>query len=130
MAILFVRVCSFASYQYACNSNMCDMLGVFFFLTVGSTIFFSPVSGVLQACMGMLRLVRAFTGREKIIKFDGCYHGHADGFLVQAGSGVATLGLPDSPGEIWRRLLSDSARIWHLQWCAIFPVSCWLANYN
>ncbi|CAN0106484.1 unnamed protein product [Pylaiella littoralis] len=51
-----------------------------------------------EACMGMLRLVRAFTGREKIVKFDGCYHGHADGFLVQAGSGVATLGLPDSPG--------------------------------
>lgn len=48
--------------------------------------------------MGMLRLVRAFTGREKIIKFEGCYHGHADSFLVQAGSGVATLGLPDSPG--------------------------------
>eukprot|EP00752_Nemacystus_decipiens_P006015 g5432.t1 len=51
-----------------------------------------------EACMGMLRLVRAFTKREKILKFDGCYHGHADGFLVQAGSGVATLGLPDSPG--------------------------------
>jgi glutamate-1-semialdehyde 2,1-aminomutase len=51
-----------------------------------------------EACMGMLRLVRAYTGREKVIKFDGCYHGHADGFLVQAGSGVATLGLPDSPG--------------------------------
>jgi len=51
-----------------------------------------------EACMGMLRLVRAFTDREKVIKFNGCYHGHADGFLVQAGSGVATLGLPDSPG--------------------------------
>ncbi|KAG5179083.1 glutamate-1-semialdehyde 2,1-aminomutase, putative chloroplast precursor [Tribonema minus] len=51
-----------------------------------------------EACMGMLRLVRAFTGKEKIIKFNGCYHGHADGFLVQAGSGIATLGLPDSPG--------------------------------
>ncbi|CBJ27347.1 glutamate-1-semialdehyde 2,1-aminomutase, putative chloroplast precursor [Ectocarpus siliculosus] len=51
-----------------------------------------------EACMGMLRLVRAYTKREKIVKFDGCYHGHADGFLVQAGSGVATLGLPDSPG--------------------------------
>jgi len=51
-----------------------------------------------EACMGMLRLVRAFTKRETIIKFDGCYHGHADSFLVQAGSGVATLGLPDSPG--------------------------------
>jgi glutamate-1-semialdehyde 2,1-aminomutase len=51
-----------------------------------------------EACMGMLRLVRAYTNREKVIKFNGCYHGHADGFLVQAGSGVATLGLPDSPG--------------------------------
>jgi len=51
-----------------------------------------------EACMGMLRLVRAFTEREKIIKFEGCYHGHGDAFLVQAGSGVATLGLPDSPG--------------------------------
>jgi glutamate-1-semialdehyde 2,1-aminomutase len=51
-----------------------------------------------EACMGMIRLVRAHTGREKVIKFDGCYHGHADSFLVQAGSGVATLGLPDSPG--------------------------------
>jgi len=51
-----------------------------------------------EACMGMIRLVRAFTDREKIIKFEGCYHGHADSFLVQAGSGVATLGLPDSPG--------------------------------
>jgi glutamate-1-semialdehyde 2,1-aminomutase len=43
-------------------------------------------------------LMRAFTGRDKIIKFEGCYHGHADMFLVKAGSGVATLGLPDSPG--------------------------------
>lgn len=51
-----------------------------------------------EACMGMLRLVRAYTKRDTIIKFDGCYHGHADSFLVQAGSGVATLGLPDSPG--------------------------------
>uniref|UniRef100_A0A7S3K027 glutamate-1-semialdehyde 2,1-aminomutase n=1 Tax=Aureoumbra lagunensis TaxID=44058 RepID=A0A7S3K027_9STRA len=51
-----------------------------------------------EACMGMLRLVRAYTKRDNIIKFEGCYHGHADSFLVQAGSGVATLGLPDSPG--------------------------------
>merc|ERR1719223_874262 len=51
-----------------------------------------------EACMGMIRLVRAYTNREKVIKFEGCYHGHADAFLVQAGSGVATLGLPDSPG--------------------------------
>jgi glutamate-1-semialdehyde 2,1-aminomutase len=56
------------------------------------------VNSGTEACMGMLRLVRAYTGREKIIKFEGCYHGHADMFLVKAGSGVATLGLPDSPG--------------------------------
>ena len=48
--------------------------------------------------MSVLRLMRAFTGREKIIKFEGCYHGHGDSFLSKAGSGVATLGLPDSPG--------------------------------
>jgi glutamate-1-semialdehyde 2,1-aminomutase len=48
--------------------------------------------------MTALRLARAFTNRNKIIKFEGCYHGHADLLLVQAGSGVATLGLPDSPG--------------------------------
>merc|ERR1712151_1352160 len=47
---------------------------------------------------GMIRLVRAYTKRNTVIKFEGCYHGHADPFLVQAGSGVATLGLPDSPG--------------------------------
>jgi len=56
------------------------------------------VSSGTEACMSVLRLMRAFTGRDKIIKFEGCYHGHADMFLVQAGSGVATLGLPDSPG--------------------------------
>lgn len=48
--------------------------------------------------MSALRLARAFTEKDKIIKFKGCYHGHADMLLVQAGSGVATLGLPDSPG--------------------------------
>jgi len=51
-----------------------------------------------EACMGVLRLMRAYTKREKVIKFEGCYHGHADSFLVAAGSGVITLGLPDSPG--------------------------------
>lgn len=56
------------------------------------------VNSGTEACMAALRLARAFTGREKIIKFQGCYHGHADMLLVQAGSGVATLGLPDSPG--------------------------------
>ena len=56
------------------------------------------VNSGTEACMSVLRLMRAYTGREKIIQFEGCYHGHADMFLVKAGSGVATLGLPDSPG--------------------------------
>ena len=56
------------------------------------------VSSGTEATMSALRLARAFTGRETIVKFAGCYHGHADFLLVQAGSGVATLGLPDSPG--------------------------------
>ncbi len=56
------------------------------------------VNSGTEACMAVLRLMRAFTGREKVIKFEGCYHGHADMFLVKAGSGIATLGLPDSPG--------------------------------
>ncbi|CAN5152707.1 glutamate-1-semialdehyde 2,1-aminomutase [soil metagenome] len=56
------------------------------------------VSSGTEATMSALRLARAFTERSKIVKFTGCYHGHADLLLVQAGSGVATLGLPDSPG--------------------------------
>jgi glutamate-1-semialdehyde 2,1-aminomutase len=56
------------------------------------------VNSGTEATMSALRLARAFTGRNKIVKFEGCYHGHADMLLVQAGSGVATLGLPDSPG--------------------------------
>jgi len=51
-----------------------------------------------EASMAALRLARAFTNRSMVLKFEGCYHGHGDSFLVKAGSGVATLGLPDSPG--------------------------------
>ncbi len=56
------------------------------------------VSSGTEATMSAIRLARAHTGRDAILKFDGCYHGHADSFLVRAGSGVATLALPDSPG--------------------------------
>src|SRR4029453_10706889 len=56
------------------------------------------VNSGTEATMSAIRLARAFTGRFKILKFDGCYHGHSDGLLVKAGSGVATLGLPESPG--------------------------------
>jgi glutamate-1-semialdehyde 2,1-aminomutase len=56
------------------------------------------VNSGTEASMSAIRLARAYTQRTRIVKFDGCYHGHADGLLVKAGSGVATLGLPDSPG--------------------------------
>ncbi len=56
------------------------------------------VSSGTEAAMSAIRLARGYTGREKIIKFDGCYHGHADSLLVKAGSGVATLGIPGNPG--------------------------------
>jgi len=56
------------------------------------------VSSGTEAAMSAARVARAFTGRDKIVKFAGCYHGHADGFLVKAGSGATTLGVPTSPG--------------------------------
>jgi glutamate-1-semialdehyde 2,1-aminomutase len=56
------------------------------------------VNSGTEATMSALRLARGATGRDKVVKFEGCYHGHADSLLVKAGSGVATLGLPDSPG--------------------------------
>jgi glutamate-1-semialdehyde 2,1-aminomutase len=56
------------------------------------------VNSGTEAAMAAIRVARGHTGRERIIKFDGCYHGHGDSLLVKAGSGVATLGLPDSPG--------------------------------
>jgi glutamate-1-semialdehyde 2,1-aminomutase len=63
------------------------------------------VSSGTEAAMSALRAARAFTGRDAIVKLAGCYHGHSDALLVQAGSGVATLGLPDSPGvpAAWTR---------------------------
>ncbi len=66
--------------------------------TVPSIEMIRFVNSGTEATMSALRLARAYTGRDKIVKFAGCYHGHADMLLVQAGSGVATLGLPDSPG--------------------------------
>ena len=56
------------------------------------------VSSGTEATMSALRLARGVTGRNIILKFEGCYHGHGDSLLIKAGSGVATLGLPDSPG--------------------------------
>lgn len=56
------------------------------------------VNSGTEACMSAVRLARGFTGRDKIIKFSGCYHGHSDSFLIQAGSGAVTFGSPNSPG--------------------------------
>jgi glutamate-1-semialdehyde 2,1-aminomutase len=56
------------------------------------------VNSGTEACMSAIRVARAFTNREKFIKFEGCYHGHSDAFLIKAGSGAITLGVPNSPG--------------------------------
>ena len=56
------------------------------------------VNSGTEACMSAVRLARGFTGKEKLIKFSGCYHGHADPFLIEAGSGAVTFGTPNSPG--------------------------------
>ena len=56
------------------------------------------VNSGTEACMSAIRLARAYTGNEKFIKFEGCYHGHADQFLIKAGSGLSTIGVPNSPG--------------------------------
>ena len=56
------------------------------------------VNSGTEAAMSAVRLARGATGRDAIIKFAGCYHGHADSFLIKAGSGALTLGVPDSPG--------------------------------
>ena len=67
------------------------------------------VNSGTEATMSAIRLARGYTNRDKIIKFDGCYHGHVDSLLIKAGSGVSTFGLPDSPGipsELARKTLS------------------------
>ena len=71
------------------------------------------VNSGTEACMSAVRLARGFTNRDKIIKFSGCYHGHSDSFLIQAGSGASTFGVPNSPG-ITKATASDTL----------------LANYN
>jgi len=65
------------------------------------------VNSGTEATMSAVRLARGYTGRDKIIKFEGCYHGHFDSFLIKAGSGIATLGLPDSPG-VTKSIASDT----------------------
>lgn len=84
--------------SYGAPTRLENELAELVIRTVPSVEMIRFVNSGTEACMSALRLARAYTGRDKIIKFAGCYHGHADMLLVQAGSGVATLGLPDSPG--------------------------------
>lgn len=65
------------------------------------------VNSGTEATMSALRLARAYTGRNKIVKFAGCYHGHADSLLIKAGSGALTLGVPTSPGVPGKQLLTQ-----------------------
>jgi glutamate-1-semialdehyde 2,1-aminomutase len=76
--------------------TMADLIGTM----VPSMEMVRMVNSGTEATMSAVRLARAFTGREKIIKFEGCYHGHGDSFLIRAGSGAMTLGVPDSPGVL------------------------------
>ncbi|MDX2162390.1 MAG: glutamate-1-semialdehyde 2,1-aminomutase [bacterium] len=84
--------------SYGAPTRLENELAALVIETIPSVEMIRFVNSGTEACMSALRLARAYTGREKIVKFAGCYHGHADLLLVQAGSGVATLGLPDSPG--------------------------------
>ncbi len=84
--------------SYGAPTAIENELAVLVFDTLPSIEMIRFVNSGTEACMSALRLARAYTGRDRIVKFAGCYHGHADMLLVQAGSGVATLGLPDSPG--------------------------------
>jgi glutamate-1-semialdehyde 2,1-aminomutase len=84
--------------SYGAPTRLENELAELVIRTVPSIEMIRFVNSGTEACMSALRLARAYTGRDKIVKFAGCYHGHADMLLVQAGSGVATLGLPDSPG--------------------------------
>ncbi|MBZ0276482.1 MAG: glutamate-1-semialdehyde 2,1-aminomutase, partial [Anaerolineae bacterium] len=84
--------------SYGAPTRLENELAELVIQTVPSVEMIRFVNSGTEACMSALRLARAYTKRDKIIKFAGCYHGHADMLLVQAGSGVATLGLPDSTG--------------------------------
>ncbi len=84
--------------SYGAPTALENELALLIIETVPSLEMIRFVNSGTEATMSVLRLARAYTGRTKICKFAGCYHGHADMLLVQAGSGVATLGLPDSPG--------------------------------
>lgn len=85
-------------YELRCSTEIENKLAKLVIERVPSIEIVRMVNSGTEATMSALRLARGYTGRNKILKFIGCYHGHGDSLLIKAGSGVATLGLPDSPG--------------------------------
>jgi glutamate-1-semialdehyde 2,1-aminomutase len=84
--------------SYGCPNPLETELAAEIIKLVPSVELVRFVSSGTEACLSAIRLARGYTGRDRILKFAGCYHGHGDSFLVKAGSGVLTLGLPNSPG--------------------------------
>jgi glutamate-1-semialdehyde 2,1-aminomutase len=84
--------------SYGCPNPLETELAAEIIKLVPSVDLVRFVSSGTEACLSAIRLARGYTGRDRILKFAGCYHGHGDSFLVKAGSGVLTLGLPNSPG--------------------------------
>ncbi|MFZ1978639.1 MAG: glutamate-1-semialdehyde 2,1-aminomutase [Bacteroidota bacterium] len=93
-----VRTAARSGTSFGAPTRMEVKLGELIVKTVPSIEMVRMVNSGTEATMSALRLARAFTGKDKIIKFEGCYHGHADAFLIKAGSGALTFGVPDSPG--------------------------------
>jgi glutamate-1-semialdehyde 2,1-aminomutase len=93
-----IRECAEKGTSYGANTEVEIKLAKLITTIYPSIQLVRMVSSGTEAAMSAIRLARAFTGREKIIKFDGCYHGHSDSFLIKAGSGLATFGISDSPG--------------------------------
>ena len=93
-----IREKAYASTSFGAPTELEIEMAELIRLMVPNVDLIRMVNSGTEACMSAIRLARGFTGRNKILKFEGCYHGHADSFLVKAGSGVATLGIQQVPG--------------------------------